>query len=240
MPLLDHFRPPWKTLRPWEGFHSTWASALAGRLNHGLLPPHYVALPNVRLGGQLEIDVATLEQNGVSSVPGTATAPAVWTPPQPAFAGTIDFAHLDTFEVQVLHEEDTPHLVGAIELVSPSNKDRPSHRQALVIKCASYLQQGIGVMVVDVVTSRAGNLHEQLLQLLQLLPTPTGPALGDLYAASYRTVGAAENSRLETWVESLALGTPLPTLPLWIGEALSVPLNLEETYTDARATLLML
>src|SRR5262245_51001748 len=116
MPLLDHFHPPWKKQRPWEGFHSTWASAIAHQLNHGLLPLHYVAIPNVSLGARLEIDVATIEPEAAATSNGAATATTVWAPPRPALAGPIDFAHLDTFEIQIFNEEDSPRLAAAIEL----------------------------------------------------------------------------------------------------------------------------
>ena len=43
MPLLDHFRPPLLNRRPWESFHTTWAVSIADRLNHGVLPPGYIA-----------------------------------------------------------------------------------------------------------------------------------------------------------------------------------------------------
>ena len=29
MPLLDHFKQPLATDRPWDGFHSTWAGTMA-------------------------------------------------------------------------------------------------------------------------------------------------------------------------------------------------------------------
>jgi hypothetical protein len=44
MSLLDHYRPPRTTTHPWEGFHSTWATLIAGQLNERL-PPDYVAIP---------------------------------------------------------------------------------------------------------------------------------------------------------------------------------------------------
>ena len=40
---------------------------------------------------------------------------------------------------------------------------------------------------------------------------------------------------LEMWMEALALGTALPTLPLWIGRTESLPLDLEQTYQAACA-----
>ena len=60
MPLLDHFHPPLSERRPWESFHTTWASALADGLNRDVLPPGYIALEQVHAGAAIEIDVATL------------------------------------------------------------------------------------------------------------------------------------------------------------------------------------
>jgi hypothetical protein len=53
----------------------------------------------------------------------------------------------DTVEVTVFSSAAGPTLVGAIELVSPANKDRPSQRRAFVSKCETYLQQGIGLVI---------------------------------------------------------------------------------------------
>src|SRR5271154_183698 len=59
MPLLDHFHPPLSERRPWESFHTTWASALADTLNRDVLPAGYIALEQVHAGADMEIDVAT-------------------------------------------------------------------------------------------------------------------------------------------------------------------------------------
>ena len=64
MPLLDHFRAPLSEDWPWEGFHAAWASAIAAGLNRGVLPPDYYALPLIKRGSQIEIDVATLHRRG--------------------------------------------------------------------------------------------------------------------------------------------------------------------------------
>jgi hypothetical protein len=53
---------------------------------------------------------------------------------------------------QYFNTEAGPVLVGAIELVSPANKDRSTHRDAFVSKCETYLRQGIGLVIIDVVT----------------------------------------------------------------------------------------
>ena len=66
-------------------------------------------------------------------------------------------------EVGVFSRSGGPMLAGAVELVSPANKDRPAHREALVSKCEAYLQSGVGLVLVDVVTDRSGDLHRELL-----------------------------------------------------------------------------
>ncbi|MBV8432348.1 MAG: hypothetical protein JO244_14370, partial [Solirubrobacterales bacterium] len=93
---------------------------------------------------------------------------ALWAPPRPALTLTVDFTQVDVIEVQVFHEENGLRLLAAIEFVSPANKDRPSQRRAFAVKCASYLQQGVSVVVVDVVTERQANLHMEILEALEL------------------------------------------------------------------------
>ncbi|OWK45400.1 hypothetical protein FRUB_01731 [Fimbriiglobus ruber] len=122
-------------------------------------------------------------------------------------------------------------MVGAIELVSPANKDRPATRQAFAGKCVGYLRNQVGLIVVDVVTSRLHDLHRELLELLELdapladwgSPDPA------LYAVSYRTV-PVEPARLDLWPHPLALGRPMPVVPFWLGFDFVVPVDLEASY----------
>src|SRR5206468_4096420 len=107
-------------------------------------------------------------------------------------------------------QEAGPTLAGAIELVSPANKDRPAHRDAFVFKCAAYLQQGVGLVVVDVVTDRRANLHAELLTRLRVGKAETREI--ELYAVAYRPVKREEQISLEIWLEALAVRDPLPTL----------------------------
>src|SRR5437764_595444 len=117
----------------------------------------------------------------------TATLPVrTWTPPAAAFV--LPAAFPDRFEVLVFEGEAGATLVAAIELVSPANKDRAAHRRAFAVKCASYLCQGVSLIVIDIVTSRQADLHREMLDLLGhgdkfALPPGTG-----LYAVAYRPV----------------------------------------------------
>jgi hypothetical protein len=234
MPLLDHFRPPLSQRRHCDSFHGAWAEAMTQHLNQLLLPEHFVAEARVKLGGQVEIDVGGFTEEATASGSPSGGV-AVWAPPQPAAITLLDFPAPDIFEVQIVHEEGGPRLVAAIELVSPANKDRPSHRRMFVVKCASYLQSGISLMVVDVVTERAGNLHAELLELLGAEVRTPGQESHDLYATAYRTVASSQGPALETWAEVLFPGQSLPTLPLWILPDLGLPMDLELTYQAACA-----
>ena len=143
----------------------------------------------------------------------------------------------DLFEVQVIRRPGGARLRAAVELVSPSNKDRPGSRRAFVINCASYLGQGVSVAIVDVVTERLANLHADLLRLLEVSGDLPWQSPTNLYAVAYRVAGANGVRSLDIWSESLALGRALPTLPLWLEADVSMPLRLEESYQAACKSL---
>ena len=218
MPLRDHFRPPLSVWRHWHSFHNGWAYSIAADLNTRL-PERYFAEANVQFG--IEIDVAAFEETD-----GGPRAMGGWTPPAPS--STVALPMLtDLVEIAVYNGEGGPELAGAIELVSPSNKDRPAHRDAFVAKCRTYLQRGLGLVIVDVVTDRIADLHAQLLRALDADPEP---AASPLYAASYRPVERDGCPQLDLWREPLGVGDPLPTLPLWLPGALCLPVDLDASY----------
>src|SRR5262245_26148447 len=133
MPLLDHFHPPLYPQHHWESFHSNWATRLADLLNERLLPPEYIAEQHTHAGTRLEIDVATYENEALphNAPRGGNTAvlePLFYTPPAPLHI--IPALLPDSFEVRIFHTAAGMTLVGAIELVSPGNKDRHEERLA--------------------------------------------------------------------------------------------------------------
>ena len=58
------------------------------------------------------------------------------------------------------------------------------------------------------------------------------PGAPPLYAAACRWSRQDGNWRLEAWTHALAIGQPLPTLPLWLADNLAVPLELEPSYEE--------
>ncbi len=222
MALQDHFRPPLDARRHWHTFHNAWATYLSSDLNRQL-PEGYFAEPNVQFG--IEIDVAVYEETDFLTNP-AGSSPDGWIAPAPT--QTIPLPLItDVVEVLVFDRVGGPTLAGAIELVSPANKHRPDHRDAFVTNCASYLQRGLGLVIVNVVTGRLANLHESLLMRLG---TAASKVDADLYATSYRPVNRKGQSSLDIWQEGLGIGEPLPSLPLWLRGSLCLRVNLEATY----------
>jgi hypothetical protein len=137
---------------------------------------------------------------------------------------------LAEYEVRVYDSTRARRLVAAIELVSPSNKDRPQSRKAFVDKCHAMLQQDVCVVIVDTVTSYTANLYAELAARLGA----KAPAIAEssIYAVACRTRPGPRGVRLATWEHRLSIGSPLPTLPLYLTETFRVPLELEATYED--------
>src|SRR5207249_10459558 len=150
--------------------------------------------------------------------------------PQPLFF----FKQKTAYEIRVYQDFGGAELRAAIELVSSANKDRVGSRRTFAAKCAGYLQHGIGVVIVDVVTSRSANLHREIFAALEAKTrqadwkSPTG-----LYAVAYRPVTFRKRPRVEVWPEPFALGDPLPALPLWLALDFCLPAPLEEGYLAA-------
>jgi hypothetical protein len=142
--------------------------------------------------------------------------------------------------VALLHPE--PHsavqvfrqglLVAAIELVSPRNKDRPSSREFYRNRYLGYLWSGVHLMLVDLHRRPVGfSFVEAIAAELQCqFPVGLPP-----HAVSWNVGGQTPEGGqfLDGWYRALTVGEPLPTLPLVLASAKSLPIDLEQTYTEA-------
>ncbi len=230
MSLYDHFVPPLSRTHPWRGFQSAWAAAMVRYLNGGILPPGYYAIPSIDLGGPLEIDLEALQDRQAKVGSSAGETLELWTPAEPTLTLPVDFPPLELVEVQVLYDKGGPRLTAAVELVSSANKDRSETRRAFTVKCVSYLQQGISVLVVDAVTARRANFHAEILRLLEQNDPVAWQSPTDLYTVAYHAVAAEGRRQLQAWAQPLVVGSPLPRMPLWLGADICVPLDLEDTY----------
>lgn len=92
-------------------------------------------------------------------------------------------------------------------------------------------------MVLDVVTNRRGNLHNEIVDLMRCGSTFQFGREESLYAVGYRPVRRESADVVDIWPTELFLGHPLPTLPLYLRGDVCVPIELEATYNDASRRL---
>jgi hypothetical protein len=117
-------------------------------------------------------------------------------------------------------------------MVSPANKDRPQSRQLFVAKCFNLLRQDVCLSIVDLVTIRQFNLYTELLAFLNGRDPAFGALVPPIYAVTCRKRKAGGQTELDTWSHPLALGQPLPSLPVWLSETQNVTLDLEASYEE--------
>lgn len=232
MPLRDHFHTA-STILNWQALHAGWPMMMVTRLN-ALLPKEYVAQPRVYLGTRMEVEFGALEREGSDLSPDQSSgeggvAVATWAPAAPAILLDTELPEPDEYEVKI-YLQDEFRLVAAIELVSPSNKDRPENRQTFVNKCEALLKRDVCVTIVDPVTDRNANLYGELLD--ELAAPRTSVSRSAIYAVTCRGRRSGQRWRLESWEHELAVGAAQPTLPVWLSPDIMVPLELEATYED--------
>jgi hypothetical protein len=233
MPLRDHFRSPVNDTHSWDEVHGQWPGEIVRTLR-GILPPGFRAGPNIHLGSPFEVDVSTydLDSNRQDQFTnGGATGVAM--EPAPTLTVEAEIAEQDIYEIQVYDTERGRRLVAAIELVSPSNKDRPESRDTFIGKVTALLQKGVCVSIVDLVTVRQANLYADLLESLDRRDPVLEPVPPHLYAVSLRYRQPIKRpSQLDAWFYPMRLGQTLPTIPIWLTPELRVMLPLETGYEE--------
>lgn len=238
MPLRDHFRSPLDDVHAWDELHGMWPAMIVRELVP-LLPEPYFAAPGVHLGILYEIDIGTYRESlpeplSVREKGETAT---LYTAPAPTLTLEPTLPEDDIYEVRIYDSRRNRRLVAAIELVSPSNKSSPESRATFVSKVAELLKQGICVSIVDVVSTRHSNLYAELLSRLQSHDPAVGDPPSDMYAVTSRLRSQSPRQMLDNWYYPLAIGQPLPSLPIWLNADLAISLPLEASYEETCRTL---
>ncbi|MFL5338934.1 MAG: DUF4058 family protein [Gemmataceae bacterium] len=239
MPLRDHFQPPTSRIASWEEVHGGWPMVIVQQL-FSSLPPGYVAAPRVHRGAEVEIDVVTYEVDSNGQTPYSSAAAngnggvatATWAPPQPTLEIDTELPEQDEYEVRVYDETHGRELVATVELISPANKDRPENRRAFIAKCAALLQKDVSVSIVDLITTRHFNLYTDLLEFIGRADPAMSLEPPPVYAVTCRARKLRPRPGVATWAYPMAVGRPLPSLPIWLTEETNVMLDLESSYEE--------
>lgn len=226
MPIHDWTRVGSGTF---HDFHQGWTIEIRNALNSGVLPDGYFAMADQRVSGP-EPDVVALRLRGPEPTGGLVVAA---TPPRIKQAARVETEAAlyagKANRIAIRHE--LGRVVAMIEVVSPGNKDSRHAIASFVAKAVDFLRNGIHFLVVD--------------------PFPPGPRdpdgvaqaiwdelVGEPLAArppdKPLTVAAFDAGEpLTAYVESLAVGDPLPEAPLFLAPGWYVNVPLEETYRSS-------
>jgi len=92
---------------------------------------------------------------------------------------------------------------------------------------------GASLIVVDIITNRRANLHNDLMCLMEADADLDFPPEVVLYAVAYRSVRRGDQEAIDLWRRPLTVGAALPTLPLRLTGDLFVAVDFESAYQEA-------
>jgi hypothetical protein len=240
VPLRDHFRSPLDDVHSWDELHGGWPMMIVRKMVE-ILPEPYFAAPGVHLGTLYEVEIGTyrrpVAQAKDTDVGEGGAAVTTYAPPKPALTLEPRFPNQDVYEVRIYDSRRNRQLIAAIEIISPSNKDRPENRATFVSKVATLLKNDICVSIVDVVSTFDFNLYADLLRFLQCVDPALGGQPQPMYAATLRMRYEDRRRMMDNWYHPLTIGQPLPTLPIWLKETWAISLDLESSYEETCRTL---
>ena len=211
-------------------FHQCWVVAIGNALNGGLLPPGYMATVEQVTGRPIP-GVVTLQAYEPKEGPegGIAVATA---PPTARLIAKIEGVNDAKRADRVVIRHGRGKVVAIIEILSPGNKESRAVLRSLVEKAADILSQGVNLLVVDLFPPTPRDpqgIHKAIWDEFEDEPFEI-PAGKPLIVASY--IGGDVPT---AYVESVGIGDPLPSLPIFLSDSRYIPAPLESTYLEAWA-----
>ena len=235
MPLRDHFRPPVSKRSSWEGFHGGWPMRIVEDLAPRL-PDGFVAEPRVHLGSFYEIDVCAFEQKEdfePSPLPGSRTA--VWQLPRKPLRCQRSLS-------MPTSRNNMPTKSWFLILNAIAAWLRPSRSSARQTKTGPRADIACRQMLQFAATRRLRVNHRSgyhpPIQLIRRTARPSRPfrpgvqSAPPIYAVTCRKRQVGRQTKLDTWSHPLAVGHPLPSLPVWLSQTQTVSLDLDSSYEE--------
>jgi len=219
-------------------FHHSWIEELKRALNRGLLPNSLYAMAE-QIAGGYGPDVLTLE-GPAESQPDSLDergggAMLMTEQPKISFRARTEADIYATKANRISIRHVTGHrVVAVIEIVSPGNKSTAPALRTFAEKAAGLLRGSIHLMVVDLFPPSARDpdgIHRAIWSELDDCDFVL-PADRPLTVASY--IGG---DCQEAMVESVAVGSVLPEMPLYLTADGYIRLPLQRTYDSAWDTV---
>jgi hypothetical protein len=216
-------------------FHHALIEEIKRALNRGLLPPEYYAMAE-QITGNIGPDVLALQRAVYGSLSGEAATPAggiavASSPPKARFHAQteIDEYALKAKAVVIRHRSHH-QVIAIVEIVSPGNKSSQSALSAFVYKAEQALLAGVHLLIVDLFPPSRRD-PDGIHRAIWGDGRDGDFALPDdkrLSCLSY--VGSPCP---EVYFEPVAVGDPLPDMPLFITRDVYVSVPLDDTYQSA-------
>jgi hypothetical protein len=225
MPIHD-----WTRVRAnrFHDFHQKWTIAICNALNAGRLPAGYFAMVEQQTGGP-EPDVITLELRPADN-PTPAGVAVNDQPPSARFVTRTEAAAYARKANRITIRHPDGEVVAVLEIVSPGNKNSRHALRTFARKAVAFLQAGIHLLIVDLFPPSRRDpqgihkvIWDRLLEEPFTLP-PDKPLTLAAYAVGTETIA---------YVEPIAVGDPLPDMPIFLTADRYVPCPLEATYQTA-------
>ena len=208
-----------------HAFHQMWITTISDALNNGTLPEDYFALPEQRIQGPIP-DVLTLRRTPAVGEPSNTGGLAV--ADAPVRTSVIHKRDPEVYAekksvVTVRHRHG--EIVAVIEIVSPGNKAARNESRRFIEKTDDLLAAGVHLLLIDLFPPSArdpAGVHAALWDD-DYTPPPDKPLAVAAYDAEDKTA----------YVEPLAVGDPLPDMPVFLRGQHYVPVPLDATYQTA-------
>jgi hypothetical protein len=240
MPIHDWSRVP---AGIFHDFHHALIEQIKRDLNAGVLPTGYYAMAEQVAGG-LGPDVLGLHKpKAVADDPGNGGVRptrnggggTLLAPPKVRIVAQADQEYVRRKRSLVAIRHVSGHrVVAVIEVVSPGNKSTRPALDQFIKKAAEFLDQGIHLLIVDLIPPGRhdpGGIHGAIWEYIaaeEFAP----PADKPLTVAAYES-----GPPTRAYVEPLAVGDPLPDMPLFLEPREWIPTPLNRSYETTWETL---
>jgi len=216
-------------------FHHTWITEIKRALKRRLLPPEYYALAE-QIAGGLGPDILTLQRPTNGAPPPaepTGGVALATSPPQVEFwLKTEADLYATKAKAVVVRHKSNHQVIAVIEIVSPGNKNNRHGLRALVDKVRELLRAGVHLLLIDLFPPGPRDpegLHKVIWDEFMdddfALPADRRLTLAIYVGGLFPQAG----------VQPVAVGRPLPDMPLFLTPDVYVPMPLEATYEAAWA-----
>jgi hypothetical protein len=233
MPVHD-----WTRVVPgnFHDLHQVWIGAMRNALNDGRMPEGYYAMAEQVAEGPIP-DVVALQAgtNGATPFyPETLDDRAVAVlerPPKVRFTEEQERdIYADRADRVAIRHASGDRIVAYIEIVSPGNKHSPMALDKFVEKCNDALECGIHLLIIDILPPGKHDpkgIHAALWEY-RYSESHGVTREEPLGLSSYRVDDVPR-----AYFQPLAVGQPLPDMPVFITPMHYVDVPLEQTYAEA-------